>query len=217
MNLEEVWRIREEDVYPALFGTQFRGVFPLQAELFTGKFGQSKVDPRWLHYGVIEFAPTEARRSWLYVTSGHSNPWEQAPEEYDPEDESGAGVEFTLATTEAGDWAIRVLQSMLAYDILLGCGRFPGGEPLSVEDRIPLRAPLNGDPACVLRNLVLTEPEQIPTDFQLPSGRVLLMGFTAISDAELQVAKQTGSESLIDRLRAAGHHPVNDPHRRSIV
>jgi hypothetical protein len=217
MDLEEVWRIREEDVYPALFGPRIRGIFPLQVEMFTGQFGQSKVDPRWLHYGVFEFAPTETRHSWLYVTSGHSNPWEQTPEGFDPDGESGAGVEFTFATTEAGDWAIRTLQSMLAFDILLWSGRFPRKEFLGLNDRIPLRAPLNGDPACVLRNLIMTEPEHIPTEFQLPSGKVLLTGFTAISDAELKEAKQSGSEVLVDRLRANGFHPVNNPRRRSLV
>jgi hypothetical protein len=62
----------------------------------------------------------------------------------------------------------------------------------------------------------MTEPEGIPIAFQLPSGKVLLTGFTAISDAELKEAKQIGSPGLIDRLRVAGFHPVNDPHRRSL-
>jgi hypothetical protein len=217
MDLEEVWRIREEEVYPALFGPIGRGIFPLQMEMFIEQFGQSKVDPRWLHYGVFEFAPTESRHSWLYVTSGHSNPWEQSPEEFDQDGESGAGVEFTLATTEAGDWAVRTLQSMLAFDILLSAGRFPGKQYLGLNDRIPLRAPLNGDAACVLRNLIMTDPENIPTEFQLPSGKVLLTGFTAISDDELRQAKQSGSPGLIDRLRVAGFHPVNNPRRRSLV
>ena len=217
MDLEEVWRIREEEVYPALFGSRVRGIFPLQMEMFTGQFGQSKVDPRWLQYGVFEFAPIESRPSWLYVTSGHSNPWEQPADGYDPNGESGAGAEFTFATTEAGDWAIRTLQAMLAFDLLLWADRFPEKEYIGVNDRVPLRAPLNGDPSCVLRNLVMTEAEGIPGEFQLPSGRVLLAGFTAISDDELLQAKQNGSPALIDRLRAAGFHPVNDPRRRSLA
>lgn len=217
MDFEEVWRIREEEVYPALFGSHVRGIFTLQMEMFTGQFGQSNIDPRWLHYGVFEFAPTETRRSWLYVTSGHSNPWEQAPEEFNPEGESGAGVEFTLATKESGDWAIRTLQSMLAFDLLLCAGRYPGKEFLGLHDRIPLRAPLNGNPACVLRNLVMTEPENIPGEFRLPSGKVLLRGFTAVSDEELKEAKQSSSQAIIDRLRIAGFHPINDPGRKSLV
>ena len=49
MDLEDVWRTREEDVFPTLFGHQFRGIFPLQMEMFTHQFGQSEIDPRWLH------------------------------------------------------------------------------------------------------------------------------------------------------------------------
>lgn len=75
MDLEQVWKIREEEIYPSFFGPTSRGIFPLELALFTGQFRQSNVDPRWLHYGVIEFAPISSRRSWLYVTSGHSNPW----------------------------------------------------------------------------------------------------------------------------------------------
>jgi hypothetical protein len=61
------------------------------------------------------------------------------------------------------------------------------------------------------------EPEGIPAAFQLPYGKLLLTGFTAISDDELKEAKQSGSPGLIDRLRLAGFHPVNDPRRRSLV
>lgn len=215
--LEDVWRIREEDVFPALFGRSFRGIFPLQVETFTQQFGQSEIDPRWLHYGVFEFAPTDTRPSWLYVTSGHSNPWEQAPADYDPDGDSGMGVEFTIASTTPGDWAIQTLQVMLAFDILLWAGRFPGKEYLGLNDRIPLGGPLNGDPKCVLKNLIMTEAEAIPYEFQLPSGKVLLTGFTAISEEELNLAKREGSPALIDRLRDAGVHPVNDLYRRSVI
>lgn len=79
-DLEEVWRIREEDAFPALFGQRFRGIFPLQMEMFAQQFGQSEIDPRWLHYGVFEFAPTNSRGSWLYVTSGHSTRGSNRPE-----------------------------------------------------------------------------------------------------------------------------------------
>lgn len=85
MDLERVWKIREEEVYPALFGAVSRGIFPLTQQLFADRFGQADIDPRWLFHGVFEFAPTANRPSWLYVTSGYSNPWEQEATEYDPE------------------------------------------------------------------------------------------------------------------------------------
>ena len=217
MDLENVWKLREEEVYPSLFGPVSRGIFPLTQELFANRFGQHDVDPRWLFHGVLEFAPTEERASWLYVTSGYSNPWEQEPEDYDPNGESGSGVEFTFAVSERGDWAIETLQAMLAFDILLSVGRFPNGNRLSLHDRIPLRAPLNGQPDCQLRNLVLVEREDGAQDFALPSGKVILVGFTGITDAELAFAKANGSGALVDQLRSAGFHPVTNPHRQSLI
>jgi len=217
MDLEEVWRLREEKVYPTLFGPAGRGIFPLTQELFSGRFDQRDVDPRWLFLGVFEFPPTPDRSSWLYVTSGHSNPWHEEPEAYEPTGESGSGIEFTFTVSERGDWAIEILQSMLAFDLLLRADRFPNGQPLSVHDRIPLRQPINGRPDCEIRNVIMVEPEHIPPEFFLPSGRVLFAGFTGVTDPELTFAKANGSEALISRLREVGHHPITNPHRPSLI
>lgn len=217
MGLEEVWRLREERVYPTLFGPVGRGIFPLTQELFGKRFGQRDVDPRWLFLGIFEFPPTPERSSWLYVTSGYSNPWNEEPEAYNPAGESGFGIEFTFAVSEQGDWAVETLQSMLAFDLLLRAGRFPNGQPLSLHDRIPLRGPVNGRPNCEIRNVIMVEPEQIALEFSLPSGQVLFLGFTGVTDAELTFAKASGSEPLIRLLRAAGHHPITNPHRPSLI
>jgi hypothetical protein len=103
MDLEELWRLREEGVYPTLFGPVGRGIFPRTQELFSKRFGQRNVDPRWLFIGVFEFAPTPERSSWLYVSSGYSNPWNEEPEAYNPMGESGFGVEFAFAVSEQAD------------------------------------------------------------------------------------------------------------------
>lgn len=216
MDLEGVWKLREERIYPALFGPVSRGIFPLTPALFHNHFGQGPIDPRWLFLGIFEFAPTAHRPFWLYVTSGYSNPWDEGPANYDPKSESGAGVEFTFAVSEQGDWAIQTLQHVLVFDILIGAGRFPGANRLSLHDRIPMRAPLNGQPTCQLRNLVLVEREDGAQTFVLPSGEVFLVGFTGITDAELAFAKAHGSPALIDQLRAASYHPVTNPHRQSL-
>lgn len=216
VDLEEVWRIREEEIYPSLFGPMCRGIFTLGADVFN-RFGQNQVDPRWLFMGVLEFAPFGARNHWLYVTSGYSNPWDVEPEDFDPTSDSGTGVEFTFATSEQGDWAIQTLQSMLAFDVLLRVGGVPGAKPLSLNDRIPLRAPINGEPDCNIRNLILVQREDGPQEFQLPSGKVILVGFTGITDSELAFAKSHTSAALLERLRVAGCHPVTNPHRNSII
>ncbi|TIW07250.1 MAG: suppressor of fused domain protein, partial [Mesorhizobium sp.] len=54
MDLEEVWRIREEKIYPTLFGGEQRGIFTLSSELFAQRFGVKEIDPTWPFYGVFE-------------------------------------------------------------------------------------------------------------------------------------------------------------------
>lgn len=106
---------------------------------------------------------------------------------------------------------------MLAFDLLLGAGRFPGRDRISLHDRIPLRAPINGQPDCEVRNLILVECEQVPTEFSLPSGEVILVGFTGMTDDELAFAKSHSSPALIEMLRDADAHPVTNPNRKSII
>ncbi|MDG4883920.1 suppressor of fused domain protein [Mesorhizobium sp. WSM4884] len=217
MNFEEVWRIREQDVYPTIFGGEQRGIFVLPRELFEQRFGITEVDPRWLFYGVFEHGPTPERPYWLYVTSGHSNPWEQEEEAYDPDGESGAGIEFILASTERGDWAIRCLQNLLAFDLLLGAGHFGGRGPLAEGDRIPLRSPINGVESCLVRNVVVSRASSLPLGFTLPSGRVEFLAFVGTTDSELDFAKAKGNDALVTRLRSSGFFPVINPHRQSAV
>lgn len=218
MDLEEVWRIREEEVYPRLFGGSHGGnIFTLSGELFVKRFGAESYDPRWLMHGVMEFAPTATRDFWLYVTSGYSNPWDDEPENYGIETPSGSGVEFLFATHEAGEWAIRFLQNMLAFDMLLTIGHFGEKPPLAEGNRIPLRSPINGVEGCLIRNAILSKPELLPSGFALPSGEVEFLTFTGTTDVEIDFAKEQGTDALVERLIAAGQYPVTDPGRSSIV
>jgi hypothetical protein len=135
--LEEVWEQREEVVYPRLFGPKARGIFVLDIDLFLKTFKQESVDPRWLHYGVLEHGPTE-RGTYMYVTSGASNPWEIEPEDYAKQEFSGFGTELVLETRDSADWAIVVLQRLLAFNILLVHGRYGESQPLDYGHRVPL-------------------------------------------------------------------------------
>jgi hypothetical protein len=216
VNLEEVWRIREEQVCPSLFGGTGRGIFTLSEGVFQGRFRQIDVDPRWLFLGVFEFAPTTTRPFWIYVTSGHSNPWNEAPGSFVPDGPSGAGVEFLFATKEQGEWAIRQVLNLLAFDLLLRAGRYPGKPPFADGDRIPLRSPVNNDPACVLRNMLVSFAGETWPGFNLPSGAVRFLTLVGVSDAEVSYAKTAGSEVLATALSANGYYPVTDTHRQSL-
>lgn len=61
--LERVWEYREATLYPRLFGGVSRGIFVVPYDMFAKTFGQTNVDPRWLHYGIFEYAPTSDRSS----------------------------------------------------------------------------------------------------------------------------------------------------------
>ncbi|MBI1219498.1 MAG: suppressor of fused domain protein [Rhodobacteraceae bacterium] len=213
----DVKAIRNDTVYPKLFGRGRRGPFPLSAAVFLERFGEVDIDPTWLTFGVYEYAPAAGRPFWLYVTTGNSDPWEATPEDDQGPGLSGAGVEFLFATKTPGDWAIAHLASMLAFDILLSAGRFEGKEPLQPGNVLPLKSPIEGGTTGLIRNCVVSIPKTLPEGFELPSGSVQFLTFTGITDAEAGFLLEQGAQALIDRLTAKGGFPVTDPKRASTV
>lgn len=216
-SLESVWEDREERVYPSVFGPMSRGTFALTAKQFTGAFGQTEVDPRWLHHGVMEFGPTAARNSWVYVTTGTSNPWEQEPDEYSRSGVSGIGTELVLEVAHQSEWAIGALAHLLAYNILLAHGRLGDFGPLRTEARFPLGGPIDGDASTLLTYIVIGEPTNYPHTFVLDSGRVEFLQVAGITESEWHYGREFGSESLLTLLLEAGAFPVTDPKRRPVA
>lgn len=211
--LERVWEYREQTLYPRLFGSSSRGIFVIPYEMFSRTFGQRDVDPRWLHFGVFEYAPTPVRSSWVYVTSGMSTPWEA--EDANPKAISGLGCEFVFESSVPGDWAIRRLLQLMAYQILLRHNRYEGREPLGAFDRLPLRGPISDDESAI-QVLMLVPPDATIGTQQLESGYFQMFPVVGIAESEAAYARVHGGEALVERLRAAGAYPVTDPARRSI-
>jgi len=60
---------------------------------------------------------------------------------------AGQGCEFVFESVEKGDWAIIRLQYLMAFQILLFHSRYPGKNPLSPYDRIPLRDSISPVPS----------------------------------------------------------------------
>lgn len=216
IDFEEVWRIREEEIYPRLFGPKSDGIYVVNADVLR-RLKAKTVDPRWLTHGVFRFAPTATRNSWLCVTSGLSNPWETEPRDYSPTDRSGSGVELVLQTHEKSDWAVRHLRNLLAYQLLLLAGQFPGREPLDPGDRVSFGGPIDGSTAGPVTVSLATAPEGIAPSFTLPSGRVEFVHFTGITDSEAAFARAGNKTGLIGRLRARGYHPVTVPRRPTVA
>jgi hypothetical protein len=178
--------------------------------MFTGLFKQQTFDPRWLTYGVFEFAPTASRDSWLYVTSGMSNAWEA--ETPDSTSVSGLGCEFVFETTRQGQWPIIRLLHLTVFQILLCHGRYPRRERLNDFDRIPLRGSIRPEPS-ILSYLFLAPPSGIPREAQLESGRFDFSQVVGISDAEAEFAGTHGGDALLQLLRFHNCFPVTDPDR----
>lgn len=211
---ERVWEHREEVVYPSLFGKCSRGIFPVQSNMITGVFQQETFDPRWLHYGVVEFAPNDSRRSWLYATSGMSNDWNA--DTLDPETPSGLGCEFIFETTEQSDWAVARLLYLMVFQILLCHGRYPGKEPLGDFDRIPLREPICPGTS-QLTYLMLVPPPRITREVQLESGPFDFYHVVGITEAEAAYARAHDGSTLLALLDASDYSPVTDPNRSDLT
>jgi Suppressor of fused protein (SUFU) len=217
-SLEQVWAHREEVIYPDLFGEKSNGIFVVEAAMFQKTFQQSAIDPRWLFYGVFEFEPTPQRNTWLYITSGASNPWELEAEEYASSLFSGFGTELVLESPLQAVWPIVILQRLLAFNILLAHGRYGADAPtLDYGDRVPLRSSISLEQPSALEYVVIGRPIHFPDSFRLSSGQVDLLQIVGITEVERDFAKTNSSEVLIKILMDRGCYPVTDPTRLTVV
>lgn len=187
--LEESWEEREEKLYKEIFGDTGPGMFPLSNEIFD-QMNAKGIDPRWLTHGVFKCPPTEHRKTWAYVTSGMSNPWEsEEPEKY-----SGLGVEFLMETENEENWAIEILQTLMAYNLLLTAGKIGDFPPLDYGHRVPFAL------SKYIKAVMFAHPVNFTDHFFIKSGRVDLMQAVGITPSELEAAKQTSSEEIKNKL-----------------
>lgn len=187
--IEESWDEREEKVYKDIFGDTGPGIFPLPYEIFD-RMNAKSVDPRWLTHCVFKCPPTNLRSTWAYVTSGMSNPWEtEEPEEY-----SGLGAEFVMETEDEETWAIEVLQTLTAYNLLLATGQMGDFSPLDYGHRVPLALSES------IKTMMFTHPFNFPRNFSIKSGTVDLLQVVGITPSELEAGKRTSSEQVREKL-----------------
>lgn len=206
--LEEVWAEREERIFPTLFGP-LRGIFPIPAEQFA-RFDVS-ADPRWLTIGVFESAPTATRDTWMYLTSGLSNPWDGERETEEP---CGYGCELAIETTTQAQWPIRLLHHLASIQLVTMSGRVDRA-PLELGDRVALHGGIDGG-ASILRHVLLTEPIGFDPILKQRSGTAEWLFCVGLSDAEKAFAREHGNEELLSRLSEAGAFPLTDPTRVSL-
>jgi len=125
-------------------------------------------------------------------------------------------MEFLLETPHQAQWAILRLQHVIAFQILIACGRFPERELLDLHDRIPLRGPVSFDPS-VLTWLLVGPPDGYQASFNLPTGSVDFMAVVGVTEDEAAHARSVGGGPLVDLLRTHARYPLTDPARRSVL
>jgi hypothetical protein len=212
---EDVWAEREDRVYRALFGDLGGGIHAASPEVYA-HFRQEPAHPGWLHHGVFACPPYGDRDSFLFVTSGLSNPWNLDAPGCDPSGFSGLGFELAIETPAPAAWTVPLLHNLMAYELLVAVGRYPGSELFEYGNRIPLRASITPEFDSAIRWLCVAQPKHYAPTFELPSGRVDLFHLVGATDAEVEFARQAGQEALLALLQQHGACPVTDAARRSV-
>jgi hypothetical protein len=207
---EDSWRYREEVLYPAEFGGKSNGLIDTIPYEAFAQIGFKHVDPRWLHCGVVAFAPIAKRQSYTFVTSGLSNAWDaDGP---DSTSISGLGIELRIETMSNEHWAKDVLLRLSATQLLIAAGRMTGARLLSSGDRIRVGAENFGNRSA-MTSLLVTKV----ADLKLPSGTFEMLQLVAITDAEGELAKSQSAEALVALLRDKTGYPISDVGRSSLV
>lgn len=213
--LERVWADREEHIYPELFGELGPGIFTLDVDTFKNVFERSP-DPRWLFTGVFECPPSSKHTDWIYVSSGLSNPWEEDEPADSPDQPSWLGIEFVFRTTEPGQWAIRLVQNVVTFEILLAHDRFEGQGRLGLGDRIPLRGSIVPGNESALTHLLIAPPAD-GLKFELESGTVEFIQLVGVSEGEAAFGRENGLGALLRLLADHDAYVTTNPRRTSIV
>ncbi|HLQ38323.1 MAG TPA: suppressor of fused domain protein [Planctomycetota bacterium] len=211
---ENVWAEREDKVYRARFHDLGGGIHP--ASLLTyQRYQQQPAHPGWLHHGVFACPPNGNRTSWLYVTSGLSNPWNLDAPGKDPSGFSGLGFELVLQTPQPVEWGVQLLHNLMAYELLVAVGRYPGAALFEYGNRVPLLGSITPEFASAIQWLLVETPSHFEPSFDLPSGRVDFYLLVGATEAEVDFARQTSHDMLVELLRQKGAHPVTDVARAS--
>lgn len=214
---EGIWADREEIVYPKYFGKTPSQIYNLPEEVFKEGYHMTECDPAWLTNIVIEYKPTEDRKSWLYVTSGLSNPIGQEPENINPKDFSGMGFEMIIETTEKSFWPVQVLHRLIAYQILISTSHIEGNL-LDYHIIIPFGEGVTEDSK--ISSFVIVEPEEnrkYPGEFSLASGIVDFFVLFGITQSEVDSLPEDGESDIIHLFLEQTEYPITNSHRDSIV
>lgn len=211
---EKLWADREDRVYRSLFGDLGPGIYSASPKIYE-RYGKEP-HPGWLTHGVFGCPPHDERDSWIYVTSGISNPWNLQQPGKDPSGFSGLGFEMVIETHQKSDWAVPLLHNLMAYELLVAVGTYPDAELFEYGNRVPLENSITPEFDSLIRWLLVEQPKHYASSFELASGRVDFFHFVGATDAEVELARADGQDKLVELLKQRGVHPFTDADRESV-
>ena len=210
---EQVWTEREEKVYRSIFGDLGAGVHSAGEGVYA-RFGKAP-HSGWFNHGVFACPPNPERETWLYVTSGLSNPWNLQAPGRDPSGFSGVGFELVVESAAEADWAVPLLHNLMAYELLVAVGSYEGAELFEYGNRIPLQGSITPSFDSAIRWLLVEQPKHYPSAFELPSGRVDFFHLVGATEDEVEFARQSSQDMLVGLLQKQGVYPRTDADRAS--
>ncbi len=215
---EDIWRDREERLYPELFGPLPKTVLPLKPEAIRAILGPTiTIEEHWQQFAVIEIEANSHHADYIYVTTGFSQPWKiDDPAKLDRNGFSGYGYEMLVRTPERAGWAVDMLHRLSAYQLGVYNGLLKG-KLFEYYDWMPLNGPVNPQlPASKVRGMLLTRPQDFAARFELRSGQVDLLQVVGITGDELAYGLSLGFSRLERFLYEQGAAPTTDPGRSTI-
>ena len=206
---------RDKKVYVDNFGETPSQIYPLPDDAFDDENFEHSEDPSLLLNFVVEYAPNANRKSWLYVSSGLSNPIVDTDNKSSSEF-SGLGFELIIETPEKANWPVQVLHEIMVSQILVSFG-VGESELLDFHMIFPgIQEVLGKSKIC---SLVIVEPEtsfSYAKGFELSSGVVDFFVLFGITKEEEDLLCNNDVIDIIDAFLEQTSFPVIDAKRESI-
>lgn len=207
---------RETVLYPQFFGAQPSEFYSFPENLVS-KDGVDLLEESGMSLNlVMEFGPNEKRKSWLYVTSGMSNPVGETPDKIDINDFSGIGFEMIIETPEKCKWPVNILHTIMFSQCLISACLVEG-ELIEYNDIFPIQKDSIADsPINSFVAMVPNERCNYPKEFCLSSGKVDFFSLFGITISEELLFLEKNAELNLPEFFEKAGYPVNNIFRESV-
>lgn len=148
---------------------------------------------------------------WFYVSYGLTELW--VKESPDPTT-SGFGFELTMRVPRRADETEPPTWPFEVQSILAGYVR-SGPQPLWLGDRIGMLRTVDESDTAMATMAVCVDPVLAP--LTTPNGSVAFWQLVGIYPDEVELAKRTSTDAVLDALRRADALLLTDPRRRSLA